>query len=237
MPDPFVSVIIPVGPYEKQIPQVLLQDLNALSADTEVIFVGCNSDAQAELFESLPSTYQHMYASAGRAQQMNKGADAATGQFLWFLHLDSQFKPELIQQLFENLHLYPDALHYNLLAFSELSDAPMGINAVGANLRSKVLGVPFGDQGFAMAKDLFFQVGCYPENVAYGEDHLFVWHARQFGLRLIVNPHYLLSSPRKYQQQGWFKLTFKYQYLWLRQALPEALKLIKQRYFSPRSQR
>ncbi|MGI1671871.1 MAG: hypothetical protein K6L74_16325 [Neptuniibacter sp.] len=237
MHDLKLSVIIPVGPDEKEVPSGLLQDLQKLPENSEVIFVGCDQDSQSQFMEKLPAEFLQCYAAPGRAQQMNLGAEVAKGRFLWFLHLDSRFNLSLLTNLIENLDKYPERLHYNLLQFVSAGRSPMGLNAHGANLRSRVLGVPFGDQGFAMKRELFFKVGQYPVSAPYGEDHLFVWHARQYGSKLCCNPHKLKTSARKYRQQGWIQLTLKYQYLWLRQALPEALKLIKIRYFSPRCQR
>ncbi|MGH1460811.1 MAG: glycosyltransferase [Neptuniibacter sp.] len=236
MPEPLLSVVIPVGPCEDEIPLGLLQDLEALPEGSEVIFVGCDP-AQSLFLKKLPVTYTQLYSVPGRAAQMNSGAAQANGKFLWFLHIDSRFQPELIQQLIKNLKQYPQRFHYNLLEFVVEGQAPMKLNAYGANLRSKLLGVPFGDQGFALSRSLFKEIGPYPVNVSYGEDHLLVWFARQHGVKLHCNEHMLKTSARKYQLKGWWRLTCKYQYLWLRQAWPEFLKLIKRRYFSPRCQR
>ena len=237
MPEIRLSVIIPVGPDETAVPEGILQDLNALSDASEVIFVGCNPETQTAFLARLPAKHKYFFSTPGRAVQMNTGADEASGHFLWFLHLDSRFEPELSGQLLQNLRRYPDRLHYNLLEFISDGKQPMGVNAVGANLRSKLFGVPFGDQGFAISKELFVQIGRYPESAPYGEDHLFVWYARQQGVKLLCNPYKLQTSARKYEQKGWLNLTLKYQKLWLLQALPEFWKLIKLRYLPSRCQR
>lgn len=237
MPAPLLSVIIPVGPAEREIPAGLLADLRQLPMGCEVLWVGCDRAKQTPLLQSLPAQHQYLFTQPGRAQQMNAGAAAAQGKFLWFLHLDSRFSTQLLNQLLQNLQQFPERLHYQRLAFLDDSGAPMRLNAVGANLRSELLGVPFGDQGFALSRELFNALGGYPEHAPYGEDHLFVWRVRQQGVKLHCNPHPLMTSARRYQQQGWLSLTLIYQYRWLRQALPQLFKLIKQRYFSPRCQR
>ncbi|NOZ42190.1 MAG: glycosyl transferase family 2, partial [Alphaproteobacteria bacterium] len=58
-------------------------------------------------------------------------------------------------------------------------------------------------------------------------DHLLVWHARQAGIPLHCTGVALITSARKYRQYGWGRLTINYQLLWLRQALPELLRLIR----------
>lgn len=234
MPKPFLSVIIPVGPIEEEVPQGFLQDLQHLPDGAELIFVACK---QAQLVLAPSCTGLSKYSvkwlctDPGRAIQMNRGAKEARGQYLWFLHLDSRFDSGLVSSLLDNLKRYPERLHYCSLAFIADGPSAMPINALGANLRSRLLGVPFGDQGFLISKPLFEQVGGYPEAAAYGEDHLFVWYVRQQGIKLKCCAVPLSTSARKYEDKGWLKITCLYQRLWLKQAWPEFIKLVKQRYF------
>ncbi|WP_233152928.1 hypothetical protein [Motiliproteus sp. MSK22-1] len=160
-------------------------------------------------------------SDTGRALQLNSGAKSATGEVLWFLHADSGFDPMLLKTLFSNLRVYPEAFHFCRLAFMADGPPKMRINQWGANLRSRYFGVPFGDQGFSIHKKLFDQLKGYPLNAPYGEDHLFVWRARQQKIELVECPHPLMTSARKYQQKGWGALTLLYQYLWLKQAFPQ----------------
>lgn len=237
MPEPLLSVVIPVGPEEIEISPGLLEDLFFLPRQTELIFVLCEQSPllaqQAVLEQQVQGALSHypqiwLSTRMGRAAQMNAGAAAARGEFLWFLHLDSRFQPQLIDQFVDNLTCWPQRLHYSLLRFSD-GPARMPLNGLGANLRSLLLGVPFGDQGLAVHKDCFAKIGGYPE-ADYGEDHLFVWYARQQGIKLKCCFNYLSTSARKYENKGWLQLTCLYQKRWLTQAWPEFLKLLRQRY-------
>jgi GT2 family glycosyltransferase len=67
--------------------------------------------------------------------------------------------------------------------------------------------MPFGDQGFCISKTLFHEIGGYPEKAPYGEDLLFVWKAKETGVKLHHVPSKLITSARHYQETGWFKLT------------------------------
>ena len=101
----------------------------------------------------------------------------------------------------------------------------MQLNEWGAWFRSQVLGIPFGDQGFCLHRKLYEQIGKFPESAEYGEDHLLVWHARQAGIKLRCTGSALTTSARKYKHHGWGALTLKFQFLWIKQALPELWKL------------
>ncbi|MDO6594259.1 glycosyltransferase [Neptuniibacter sp. 1_MG-2023] len=237
-----VSIVIPIGPAESIIPVGLIEDLRSIPSASEIIFVVCHQRFDDQYKQDIVATLAPFQVSwlesgQGRAVQMNYGAQAAQGEFIWFLHVDSRFSVELVESLWVNLSRAPDKLHYCLLQFLADGSNGMALNGWGANLRSRLLGIPFGDQGFAISKTLFAQVGGYPEDASYGEDHLFVWYARQRGIKLKCCTQYLQTSARKYRDKGWWYLTCRYQYLWIRQAIPELLKLLKQRYFSARCQR
>lgn len=197
-----ISIIIPVGPGEKALPE-LLSDLEFVKQEAEIIIIN----------------------GAARARQLNEGARKATRDYIWFLHADSRLTPKTIHALLRSLEKNPEALHYFNLRF--LSDGPplMFLNEIGCWIRSRILGVPFGDQGFCLSKKNFGRIGSFPEDVACGEDHLFVWRARQKGIRLRCTGAVLKTSARRYADTGWAKLTWTYAHRWTRQAWPEWKKL------------
>jgi len=164
---------------------------------------------------------------SGRAIAMNAGSQFASRQFLWFLHADSHFTKKALAALDLALMKYPQALLFFRLVFMKDDEGLKltRINQWGVRLRSEIFKVPFGDQGFCIAKDNFKLIGGYPEDVWYGEDHVFLWHARQRGIKPVCTKAELFTSVRKYESVGWGRLTLKYQYLWIKQAIPEFLKL------------
>lgn len=197
-----ISIVIPVGRGENAL-ETLLGDLRPIEKEAELIVVRGSS----------------------RAKQQNEGARKATRDFLWFLHADSRLTPKTIKALPESLGKDPHALHYFNLRF--LPDGPplMFINEIGCWIRSRILGVPFGDQGFVVSKKKFEGIGGFPEDVPYGEDHLFVWRARQKGIRLQCTGASLFTSARRYAETGWSKLTWAYARRWTTQAWPELCRL------------
>lgn len=198
-----ISIIIPVGPGENAL-EALLKDIRPIEKEAEIIVIGGSS----------------------RAKQLNEGARKAMRDFLWFLHADSKLMPKTIKALLKSLGKNPQALHYFSLRF--LPDGPpfMFINEIGCWIRSRILGVPFGDQGFCVSKKTFETIGGFPENVPYGEDHLFVWRARQKKIQLRCTGASLYTSARRYAKKGWAKLTWNYACLWTRQAWPEWKKTL-----------
>ncbi len=197
-----ISIIIPVGPGESAL-EALLGDLRPIEKEAELIVIRGSS----------------------RGKQQNDGARKATRNFLWFLHADSRLSSKTLAALLGSLGKNPHALHYFNLKF--LPDRPplMFINEIGCWIRSRIFGVPFGDQGFAVSKEIFETLGGFPENVPYGEDHLFVWRARQKGIPLRNTGTSLYTSARRYAKTGWAKLTWAYARRWTCQAWPEWKKV------------
>ena len=226
---PLLSVIIPIGPYETEL-QSLAAELLLLPDGSEILLVAC--PGAKHLAPSLPGWLSTRFvvrwisSATGRAEQLNAGAQAAQGRFLWFVHLDSRLNPWVIEQLLRAIRVHPDRLIYFQLDFSDRHGRPMWLNSAGANLRSNWLGVPFGDQALCLSAEQFQRLGGYPVDAVYGEDHLLVWRARRQRVRLLGVPAVVVTSARKYRRQGWLLLTLRYQWLWLRQALPQWLLLL-----------
>ncbi|MCP3901593.1 MAG: glycosyltransferase [Desulfobacteraceae bacterium] len=224
-----LSVIIPLGPLELSY-KSLLSDLVLLPDKTEVIFVGTKGSeppdiSQESLQKLLPGlSIVYLTSPVGRGKTLNKGAQVARNDFLWFLHADSRIKPATVSALFSTIKRYPKALLYFKLKW--LNDGPkyMKVNEVGANLRSFFLRIPFGDQGFCISKDLFDKVGQFDEQIKYGEDHLFIWKIKHHKIPIRSTGESLLTSARKYKDGNWLKRVLFYQKVWISQAVQELLK-------------
>ncbi len=178
----------------------------------------------AKMDMSAPRT-RIVVCRPGRAAQMNAAAAVAEGDFLWFLHADTRMPPDAVAALLRSLAAAPDALHYFGLRFHD-GPAALRLNAVGVGLRSRLLGMPFGDQGLCLRRSTFAALGGFDEAAVYGEDHLFVWTARRAGVRLRRVPATLSTSGRKYARGGWARTTARHLRLTLLQALPQAARLL-----------
>ncbi len=218
-----LSIIIPLGPEEDQLAP-LLDDLRLLpSRDVEIILAPCADGFQALAKDGI----RVVTAEQGRARQQNAGARAAKYDNLWFLHADSRIDPAVLDALEKALGDAPGALHYFHLKFDRDGPRGMWLNEWGGRFRSQILGLPFGDQGFCLRRDIFERLGGFPEQAPYGEDHLLVWHARRAGVAIRCAGAALTTSARKYQTYGWRRVTMTYQFLWIRQAWPEFWKFIR----------
>lgn len=216
-----LSAVVPVGPLDASW-RNLIEDLRDLTAIDEVLFsaAGPEPDDFAELLsrERLSCPVVWIEGSAGRAAQMNRGARAAGGPYLWFLHSDSRLTDGAVASLRRSLMAEPDALHYFRLRFGHPRPRWMVCNEFGVAVRSRLFRMPFGDQALCLRKSHFLALGGFDESAPYGEDHLLVWAARRQKLPLRCTGGTVVTSSRKYLKDGWAATTLRHGWMTWKQA-------------------
>jgi GT2 family glycosyltransferase len=222
---PRLSVIVPVAPDENHWPHLLSDLARQLPEGAQVLLAAAETEPQRFLDTARGIGFDARWLTTrrGRAAQMNDAARVAAGDFVWFLHADSRLPERVFEALAASIARFPKALHYFGLRFY---DGPKGLrlNEVGIAIRCRVFGLPFGDQGFCVARDVFLALGGFDENCRYGEDHLFVWRARRAGMQLQRVACDLETSGRKYAEHGWLRTTLRHLWLTAGQAAPQCIQ-------------
>lgn len=208
-----ISIIIPLAPYEK-LNEKLEQQLMEFPDDFEILI--CSSKiAQCET--ELENRVRWIAAENGRANCLNEGAKNATGHYLWFLHADSILLDHTADKLYETMKKEDRALYYFDLKFFTRTCHLIRFNEKGVLFRSRCLKTPFGDQAFFIKRELFGSLPNYSTEVAYGEDHILVRDYRRNQIPILPIGMKILTSARKYEENGWFKTNVLHVYLWLKQ--------------------
>jgi rSAM/selenodomain-associated transferase 2/rSAM/selenodomain-associated transferase 1 len=194
-----ISIIIPALNEAATIDRTLshLEGVDNL----EVIVVdGGSLDETAELAESLGAKVIH--SNPGKAIQMNTGAAAAAGEILVFLHADTLLPEGFGHQIVAAMRQKGVAAG----AFRLSIDSPAaGIRFIEcmANLRSRFLRLPYGDQALFMKKSLFDEIGGFPE-MPIMEDFILVRRLKRKG-KIVIVPKAVTTSPRRWLHLGIFK--------------------------------
>lgn len=213
-----LSIVVPVGPGE-QAWRELLPDLAALGTGTEIVLVSPPRSAPASFDPAsfgLARPARWIEAPAGRACQQNAGARLATGTTLWFLHADSRLPRASVEAAMR--FAGQEALGYFELRFRRDGPRLVRLNALGARIRSRWLGLPFGDQGLMLPRGLFTRLGGFDESLASGEDHALVWAVRRAGISLVALDAAIYTSARRYAEKGWLRTTLRHLRMSLQQA-------------------
>jgi hypothetical protein len=214
---PRLSIVVPIGPGETAW-RDLLCDLQVLPVDVELLLVGVEvapSDLEMHA-AALAGRLRWLSAERGRASQQNAGAAAARAPWLCFLHADSRLDDSALRAL-ASLPARDSALYYFDLGFFD-GPALLRLNALGAKLRSRLFGLPFGDQGLCLPWAEFERLGQFDAALPRAEDHALVWAAHRAGLEVRPIGARLLSSGRRYAQAGWLRTTLRFLWLSLQQA-------------------
>lgn len=136
--------------------------------------------------------------AAGRGAQIARGVASAAGEWVLVLHGDTRLSPGWEDAVWRHMGQHPDRAGFFRLAFR--GGGWRGrLVAAGANLRSRFLGLPYGDQGFLVARQVLEAAGGVPD-VPLMED---VMLARAFRGRLAELDAVAATSPERYERAGW----------------------------------
>lgn len=145
-----ISVVIPVLNEEKVIERNL-RDLNKNLITETIISDGGSNDATVVIASRYAKV---VHSNPGRGTQMNLGAKAATCDILLFLHADTilpdQWRARILSSMADegvvagafSLSIESDNLSHRIIAAT-------------ANLRSRLIKLPYGDQGIFVKRSEF----------------------------------------------------------------------------------
>ncbi len=200
MPAP-LSVVIPTLDAAACLPQTaeaLLEGVSSGLVQELVITDGGSTDETRDVAEELGAVW--VAGAAGRGGQLRRGVDASRGDWLLLMHADTQLSPGWAEAAYRHMRETPDKAGWFRLRFRAKGLAPR-IVAGGANLRSRLLGLPYGDQGLLVSRDLLQLVGGVPD-IPLMED---VALARLLKGRLTEINAEALTSAERYERDGWLR--------------------------------
>ena len=194
-----ISVIIPALNEAEYISRTIgrLQ----IESDLEIVVVdGGSQDNTFEVAKSLGAKV--VSATPPKAAQMNAGAAVATGDVLLFLHADTRL-PQNFQGLVRNAVSQSE---FSVGAFQMGIDSDArGLRFIErvANWRSRYLQMPYGDQGIFVLRNLFNEIGGFPD-MPIMEDFELIRRLKQKGKVAILEAS-VQTSPRRWLNFGIFK--------------------------------
>lgn len=195
-PAPYLTVIIPTLNEEDRVSDTL--ESVGRQPSVEVIVVdGGSADLTRAIAEDWGARV--IPAGPGRAAQMNAGAAIARGEVLLFLHADTRLPFGYlhgIQQGLANPAVCGGAFRFAL----DDTSAALRLVEIGANLRSKWLGLPFGDQALFVRKQVFDATGGFAD-LPVMEDYDLVRRLRKHG-RIAIVPPAAITSARRWNRSG-----------------------------------
>lgn len=211
-----ISIIIPVLNEVDAIHRLLLYIENSISKTIqyEIIIVdgGSIDNSQMVVLKCVKTIL--ISSEKGRAIQMNAGARVAYGTILYFLHCDSYPPNNFDLLILEQVH------KGNLAGcFRMKFDYTHPVLMVSQWFtRLNHISCRGGDQSLFICSKLFNEIGGYDENYIIYEDSKIckrLYQIKQFK----VIPDYIITSARRYRENGVWRLQFHYAVIHLKRRL------------------
>ncbi len=195
-----ISIVVPIFNEIDTLPSLLKRLQHWQRQGCEILLVDGNStDESADMARSFG--FEVLPCAKGRAKQMNMGANAATGNLLLFLHADTQLPANAdtkILSLLQTTHCWGrfdveiSGSHYLLSVIAKMM-----------NLRSRRTGIATGDQAIFVTKNVFEDVGGFPEQPLM-EDIELSKQLLRYSSPLCLHDK-VITSGRRWESQGVYR--------------------------------
>ena len=219
---PSLAIVIPVFNEEKTLADALksIQNLELEAADELVFVDGGSTDKTKQLI--LDAGFQCLASAQGRAKQMNKGAASTNSDIILFLHIDTAISSSNISNIKKTYNQGYVSGRFNI----RLSESNISYRIISffINLRSSLSKISTGDQAMFVARDVFEDIGGFPE-LPLMEDIALSKKLKSIG-RVACLKDTLITSSRRWQKHGIAKtvvLMWKLRFLYWLGVSPERL--------------
>ena len=189
-----ISIIIPCYK-EGDMLSRMEEQLRPYKKQAEILFADGGENHFSGEYKVVP-------CPKGRAKQMNTAAKEACGDILFFLHCDSILPKGFLEEIREALRKTPVACFG--IRFKPSSPL-MTVCSFISNHRVYDRKVMFGDQGIFLGRELFFQMGGFPD-LPLMEDYQFSLNLKSRGIPMGLCKKRLITSERRFSGSFFHKL-------------------------------
>ncbi len=204
---PFISIILPVL-HEAATINAAINHLRGLRENSPIELIVVDGDPAGDTLRAIQDeTVIRVLSEPGRARQMNHGASLARGEVLLFLHADTLLPHPalaLIAAALADTRIVAGAFD---LGFDS-SRRIFRLTEKYVALRTRLTRIPFGDQAIFVRRAYFQTVGGYAE-LPLMEDVDLMRRIKRRGDRVLIIPEKVLTSPRRYENEGLLYCTFR----------------------------
>jgi len=192
-----ISVVIPVLNEARTIEDCLVHLLSFNHHPDVIVVDGGSTDGTIEMARSFQEVTV-LKSPQGRGCQMNRGACAARGNILFFLHADTRIPSGGLSAI-ENLMITQNGIAGGSFSLA-FDDDSYVLRFFAMFSRINHILFTYGDQGLFVRKDVFRVVGGF-RDIPLMEDVDIQRRLRRIG-RFVKIRHPMVTSARRYRARG-----------------------------------
>ena len=171
----------------------------------------------------------------GRGYQLHKGALAAAGDILFFIHIDCELPGTWFNDMVSSWSKQSEENHQEFASFLRLfCKREWPFNAIGSmsNLWFMLTKVPHGDQTISMHRKTYFECGGFP-HVPIMEEYMLHNRMKRLNknVRLKILPGRVIVSTRRYEKIGPFRQSLLNSFILFLYSMGFPLKFLARMYY------
>ena len=200
------SVIIPCWNEAENL-AVLLPELRQIDNPPEIIVVNAGQDRQTEQLAIAADAILLFSSKANRGEQMNRGAQAATGDVLIFQHSDTQLHAAHLASIEAALLKEPEVIGGAFYRKFDRRHPRLDFLERAARFLNRRGGTLYGDQSVFVRRKIFENLGGFA-TIPLMEDVEFSRRLRKAGKTVVLDPP-VESSARRHLRRGPWRTTIQ----------------------------
>ena len=226
MPAP-ISIIIPTLNAGAELPGCFLAlEPGLMSGLIREVLVIDGGSTDRTILPAHQAGARVICGTKGRGRQMHCGAMNARGDWLLFLHADTQLSETWAEQVAAHLQTHQDKAAAFRLAYRSPSRNARWLEK-RANRRASFMGLPYGDQGLLIPRKLYNEVGGFSD-IPLMEDVEIVRKISKN--RLVILDCEARTSADKYERDGWHRRSWSNALLLTRYLMGASPEKLANRY-------
>ncbi len=195
-----LSIIVPTLNAQDQLPAcvgALMEGVVSGLVRELIVTDGGSEDETLKIADEVGA--EIVVGPASRGGQLKRGAGQAQGAWLLILHADTCLTPGWSRHVSSHIRDTNGPAYFRL-AFDQRGVFPVLV-AGWANLRSRLFGLPYGDQGLLISQEDYAQAGGYPDQPLMEDVHL----VRSLERPLTCLELPAVTSAARYRRAGWVR--------------------------------
>lgn len=195
-----IAIVIPVLEDTTALRALLARTRSWALQPAELIVVSADSSQQVHKL-CLEHDCRHVTSVSCRGTQLDLGAGNATADILWFLHADAEPNSDSLGEISQAVEQGAEGGYFRFLFLGKRTWWKALLERL-INLRTRIGGIPYGDQGIFVRREAYFEAGGFTHQPLFEEVVLVRTLRRRGHFLALALP--IGVAARRWERDGWW---------------------------------